>query len=170
MGIMIKQMESAEEIRGKAYVHWKSWQEAYPGIVDQRYLDALTLEKCEEIAFRWTENILVAKDEDRVIGFVGYGGSVDDEGECSGEIYAIYVLAEYYGMGVGYRLMQAGLERIRKYPKIIVRVLKENSRAIRFYERCGFAADGNEETLELGSPVTVIRMLKTDLAKEERSE
>ena len=65
-------------------------------------------------------------------------------------------------MGVGYRLMQAGLERIREYPKIIVRVLKENSRAIRFYERCGFAADGSEETLELGSPVAVIRMGKTN--------
>ena len=162
MDIIIKNMESADEIRGKAYVHWKSWQEAYPGIVDQRYLDALTLEKCEEIAFRWTENILVAKDGDRVIGFVGYGVSGDGEGECVGEIYAIYVLSEYYGMGVGYRLMQAGLERIREYPKIIVRVLKENSRAIRFYERCGFAADGSEETLELGSPVAVIRMGKTN--------
>ena len=162
MDIIIKNMESADEIRGKAYVHWKSWQEAYPGIVDQRYLDALTLEKCEEIAFRWTENILVAKDGDRVIGFVGYCVFGDGEGECAGEIYAIYVLSEYYGMGVGYRLMQAGLERIREYPKIIVRVLKENSRAIRFYERCGFAADGSEETLELGSPVAVIRMRKTN--------
>ena len=167
MDIMIKQVESADEIRGKAFVHWKSWQEAYPGIVDQRYLDALTLEKCEEIAFRWTENILVAKDGDRVVGFVGYGRSGGNEEERAGEIFAIYVLAEYYGTGVGYRLLQAGLEQIRAYPKIIVRVLKENRRAIRFYERCGFSADGSEETLDLGSPVTVIRKVKTNTTEKE---
>ncbi len=40
----IKKMESDEEIKGKAYVHWKSWQVAYKGIVDQNYLDSLTLE------------------------------------------------------------------------------------------------------------------------------
>ena len=28
-----------EEIKGKAYVHWKSWHEAYVGIVSQEYLD-----------------------------------------------------------------------------------------------------------------------------------
>ena len=53
MNIVIKKMESDDEIKGKAYVHWKSWQEAYSGIVDQRYLDSLTLEKCEKTAYRW---------------------------------------------------------------------------------------------------------------------
>lgn len=166
MSVIIKKMETADEIRGKAYVHWKSWQEAYPGIVDQRYLDALTLEKCEEIAFRWTDNILVAEDGDRVIGFVGYGSSGDGE-ERTGEIHAIYVLAEYYGQGVGYRLMQAGLERLHGYPKVVVRVLTENGRAIRFYERCGFLPVGREETLQLGSPVSVIRMVKNTGIDEE---
>ena len=52
MNIVIKKMESDDEIKGKAYVHWKSWQEAYSGIVDQRYLDSLTLEKCEKTAYR----------------------------------------------------------------------------------------------------------------------
>jgi len=45
MDIIIKKMESDAEIKGKAYVHWKSWQEAYPGMVAQSYLDKLTLEK-----------------------------------------------------------------------------------------------------------------------------
>jgi len=66
--IIIKKMETDEEIKGKAYVHWKSWQEAYPGLVDQNYLNALTLEKCEEMAYRWPENILVAKDGEKIAG------------------------------------------------------------------------------------------------------
>ena len=32
--ILIKPMETEDEIRGKAFVHWKSWQESYRGIVD----------------------------------------------------------------------------------------------------------------------------------------
>ena len=61
MNIVIKKMETDAEIKGKAYVHWKSWQEAYSGIVDQRYLDSLTLDKCEKIAFRRTDNVIIAK-------------------------------------------------------------------------------------------------------------
>ena len=159
MSITIKKMESDDEIKGKAYVHWKAWQEAYPGLVDQRYLDEQTLEKCEAIAYRWLNNIIVAKDGDRVVGFVGYGKYRSDELENTGEIFAIYILSEYYGQGVGYGLMQAGLSQLEGYPQIAVWVLKENERAIKFYERCGFHADGREETLQLGSPVTEIRMI-----------
>ena len=152
-------MESDDEIKGKAYVHWKSWQEAYAGIIDQTYLDSLTLDKCEQIAYRWTDNILIAKDGDTVVGFVGYGKYRNDELENSGEVFALYILSQYYGKGVGYRLMQAALSKLADYPKIAVRVLKENIRAIRFYERCGFRFDGSENTLELGSPVVERRMI-----------
>lgn len=34
MNITVKAMETDAEIRGKAYVHWKSWHEAYKGLVD----------------------------------------------------------------------------------------------------------------------------------------
>ena len=45
MDIEIKKMETEEETRGKAYVHWCVWHEAYPGLVSQEYLNKLTLEK-----------------------------------------------------------------------------------------------------------------------------
>ena len=152
-------MESDDEIKEKAYVHWKSWQEAYAGIIDQTYLDSLTLDKCEQIAYRWTDNILIAKDGDTIVGFVGCGKYRNDELENSGEVFALYILSQYYGKGVGYRLMQAALSKLADYPKIAVRVLKENIRAIRFYKRCGFRFDGSENTLELGSPVVERRMI-----------
>ena len=63
-------METDAEIKGKAYVHWKAWHEAYPGMVDQGYLDALTLETCEEKACRWRDNLLVGKTDDRVRGIL----------------------------------------------------------------------------------------------------
>jgi len=147
MDIVIKRMESDEEIRGKAFVHWKAWHEAYPGLVCQDYLDKLTLEKCEAMARRWTDGILVAKDGDRVVGFVGFGDRDEEEPEF-GEIFALYVLSEYYGTGVGRRLMEAGLAQLQGYPKVCLWVLKENARAIRFYEKCGFRPDGAETVSE----------------------
>ena len=44
MSLILKRMETDEEIKGKAFVHWKAWHEAYPGLVSREYLDAFTLE------------------------------------------------------------------------------------------------------------------------------
>jgi len=159
MAIAIKKMETDPEIKGKAYVHWKSWQETYPGIVAQTYLDKLTLEKCEAIACRRTDNIIVAKDGEAVVGFVGYGKCRSDDLQDAGEIFAIYILAEYCGQGVGRRLMREALSQLSACSRIAVWVLKENQRAIRFYERLGYRFDGREETLRLDSPVTEARMI-----------
>ena len=169
MNIVIKKMETDAEIKGKAYVHWKSWQEAYSGIVDQRYLDSLTLDKCEKIAFRRTDNVIIAKDGDSVIGFVGFGKYRNDELENAGlenaglenagEVFAIYILSQYYGKGIGYRLMQTALSELADHSKIAVWVLKENTKAIRFYERCGYRFDGREQIIELGCPVVAARMV-----------
>ena len=146
MGIIIRKMETDEEIRGKAYVHWQSWHEAYPGLVSPGYLEKLTLEKCEKMAFTWPQNTLVAVDEGRVVGFVCWGSCREELPE-TGEIIAIYILAEYYGTGLGRRLMEAGLEQLKEYPRVCLWVLKENRRAVRFYEKCGYRADGEEKYL-----------------------
>ncbi len=146
MEITIKKMETEEEIRGKAYVHWKAWQEAYPGLVSREYLEKLSLDKCEQMAFRFPENTLVAKEGERVLGFVCYGDR-GEEAPGVGEIFALYVLAERYGTGLGRRLMDAGLAQLRQHPEVRLWVLKENGRAIRFYEKCGFRPDGEEKEL-----------------------
>lgn len=115
MSITIKPMESEDEIKGKSYVHWKSWHEAYSGIVNWTYLDNFTLEKCTKIAFRWLDNILVAKDDDRIVGFIGYGAYRDDTLPKTGEVFSIYILKEYYNQGVGYKLMSQALEKLLLY-------------------------------------------------------
>ena len=150
MAIEIKQMETEDEIRGKAYVHWYSWHTVYAGLVDQAYLDQLTPEKMEEKAFRSTDDVLVAKDGDRVVGFVGYGKS-DEAGLEAGEIFTLYVLPAYFGIGLGLQLMNAALERLREYRQIRVWLLKENKRAYHFYQKCGFTPDGNEKLSKVGA-------------------
>ncbi|MDE6421031.1 MAG: 2-C-methyl-D-erythritol 4-phosphate cytidylyltransferase [Lachnospiraceae bacterium] len=155
----IKLMESEEEIKGKAYVHYKSWHETYTGLVDAEYLKSITLEGCTEIAYKWPDNIIVSKDGDKVIGFVGCGAYRDGTLPDHGEIFSIYVLEEYHGKKVGYELMNAAFEKLADYKKIAVWVLKGNDRAIRFYERYGFQCDGAETEIILGVPNTELRMI-----------
>lgn len=159
MEIEIKSMETDAEIRGKAYVHWRCWHAAYAGIVSPAYLSKLTPEKCTEMAFSWRDNLLVAKEGECVVGFVGYG-SRGEEAPDTGEIFALYVLPEYWGTGVSQALMEAGLERLKTYPKVALWVLKENARAIRFYEKCGFISDGNEQFLPSLNAAEIRMVLK----------
>lgn len=160
--VLIKILETEEEIQQKAYVSWKGWQEAYAGILDQSFLDTLTLERNLRNAKNWKDNTIIAKDGDRVIGFVVCGPCRDEDLPDAGEVYAIYILSEYYDQKVGYRLMRAALDRLKNHSKSVVWVLKENKRAIRFYLRCGFRFDGKEKELPLGKPVTDVRMVLYD--------
>lgn len=160
-GYPVKPMETGAEMDGKAYVHWRSWHETYGGLVDAGYLAGVTLEKCRETARRWPDNILVAKDGEKVIGFAAYGAYRDETLPGCGEIFALYVLGEYQGRQVGYGLMNAALERLAGYPRTALWVLRGNGRAIRFYERYGFCLDGARAEIALGAPCTELRMVYT---------
>lgn len=162
MGIVIKSMETEEEIRGKAFVHWKAWQEAYPGMISQEYLDSMTLEKCTKIAFHWKDGICIAKEGEKVIGFTGYGHREGDPPEV-GEVFAMYVLSDYYGKGVGKSLMDAALAQLRGFREICLWTLKENRRAIRFYQKCGFVPDGREKTNEVIDAEEIRMILKKEI-------
>lgn len=163
VNLQLKPMETPEEMEGKGYVHWKSWQEAYQGLIDPAYLNGtMTLETCVKRAYEWPDGVLAAKDGPRVIGFAGYGPYRDDALPGTGELYALYVLKEYYGKeGAGPALLHAVLARLAGYPRVALWVLKGNARAIRFYQKHGFAPDGAEQSISLGRPATVLRMIWT---------
>ena len=158
-GVEIKLMETDAEICGKAYVHFKSWHESYSDIVDADYLkNKVTLEKCEAMAKRFPDNVLIAKDGERVVGFAAYG-KYRDESFSGGEIYAIYVLEEYQKRKIGYSLMKAALEELAEYDRVALLVFKDNKKAIDFYEKVGFRPDGTENVFTLGTELTEIRMV-----------
>ena len=70
VGIAYREMaQDGSDAEDKGFVHWKSWQESYQGIVDPRYLLDLALDKCVEIARKWPENTIVAVEQ-RIVGFV----------------------------------------------------------------------------------------------------
>lgn len=137
-------MKTEDEISGKAFVHFQSWHETYEGLVDGEYMKEVTLESCGQTAHAWRENLLVAKDGNKVIGFAGYGRCRDDIMPEQGEIYALYVLQAYQGRKVGLALVNEAVESLAIFPEICLWVLKGNERAIRFYEKYGFCFNGTE--------------------------
>lgn len=100
--------EDAEQI---AKVHVKSWQTTYQKIVDEEVLSAMNWEDRVE---NWRETIkslgsqatiLVAVENDRIVGFLSGGQARQTLENCDAEIYAIYLLEESRGKGVGRQLI-----------------------------------------------------------------
>jgi hypothetical protein len=54
--------------------------------------------------------------------------------------------------------MKAGLQQLTNYPQVCLWVLKENKRAIRYYEKCVFVPNG-EELISSNIGATEIRMV-----------
>ena len=55
--------------------------------------------------------------------------------------------------------MKAALTALDSFSEIFLWVLKDNKRAIAFYQKMGFTFDGQEKMLELGKPIKEKRMV-----------
>ena len=135
-----------EDASALAHVHIESWRTTYKGIVPTDFLAALSYERRAEQWRTWLSFsdvrvfVYVAVDEqDHVVGFV-HGGKPQqaDESEYSGELYAIYLLQEHQGHGLGHMLVQRLVEsmvQVGMYTMFLW-VLKDNL-ARGFYEVLG---------------------------------
>jgi ribosomal protein S18 acetylase RimI-like enzyme len=81
-------------------------------------------------------------------------------GEHVAQLQKIYVLREFLGQGIGKPLFEAVLEHATAQPigALWLDVLKENRRAIGFYERLGFAALG-EDTYSIGAQTFLFHLM-----------
>jgi ribosomal protein S18 acetylase RimI-like enzyme len=151
-----------------ARVHVDSWQVAYKGIVPDSHLERFTVERREE-AFRAAidaglEETYLAEDDGQAIGILTIGASRDADLDITrvGEIWGIYITPDYWRRGVG-RMLVGEAEHIlrsRSYNEVVLWVLADNAAARRFYEKMGFALDGMDKMVDLGSPLKVVRYKK----------
>jgi GNAT superfamily N-acetyltransferase len=130
------------DARAIAQVHVAAWRTTYHRLVPAPFLDGLSVEAREK---RW-DAILASPDPakfalvagDPVVGFASGGVDRDGDPRFTGEIYAIYLLAEHRGRGVGRALMTEAFRRLRElgHRAALVWVLSANP-ACRFYETLG---------------------------------
>jgi ribosomal protein S18 acetylase RimI-like enzyme len=161
----------AEDARGVAAIHVRSWQAAYRGLVPESFLRSLSIEHREatwrELLENRTSDVWVAGEEGGMLGWICVGKSRDpDVDATTAELWAIYVDPNRWRRGVGHALWSRAAEHLRasEFSRVTVWVLKENAEALRFYGSIGFVADpGHEKTIELGGAELVEIRLRRDV-------
>ena len=113
-----------EDAAGIAEVHGASWDESYRGLLPDEVIDAQLAP--DGFRKRWRERltgptgspartlVAVAEDagESRLVGFVSAGPSRDGDTGCPGEIWALYLVRKYQGLGIGRALWNAGVAEL----------------------------------------------------------
>ena len=106
--------------------------------------------------------ILVAEVNGDIAGFVNFEAWEEEETpETGGEIMAIFVRPDEWGLGIGQALMREAMARLRDrgWVEVELWVFLENRRAVDFFERLGFRMDGAARNVEwYGNPVTDVRL------------
>jgi RimJ/RimL family protein N-acetyltransferase len=148
-------------------IHSLSWKATYKGIVPDEVLSSITSEKRQRyfekaLTEGWEEDAIIFKDN-KAVGLICIGKCRDmDKEDYCGEIWGIYLLPEYWNKGIGYELINWGLDELKKrnYKKVTLWVLEENLNARRFYEKIGFQHDGAAKEITIGKALKEYRYEK----------
>jgi len=135
-----------------AAVQVASWRAAYRGLLPDGVLADLSTVEWERIwAARLADPparsaVLLAEVESGdLAGFSGLGPSLDPAAPADqGQLYTIYLRQQYWNRGIGLALHSAAMRRFAElgYRSATLWVLESNARAIAFYRRTGWNADG----------------------------
>jgi ribosomal protein S18 acetylase RimI-like enzyme len=185
--VVVIRSASVSDAAQIAAVMRASWRAAYQGIIESEVIDRVTAPDGGarvRQSFRtrpWQKTVVaVAKPEarpkpdsaDGIVGYAFFGPEQDvlgapwphplspegQQGQVA-ELYALYVHPDWWSTGTGRALMDGVLHAVCAAGYLSARlwVLRDNSRARRFYERAGFAPDGASHTLQGLGGVTEIR-------------
>ncbi|MDT0442286.1 GNAT family N-acetyltransferase [Streptomyces johnsoniae] len=180
MRIEIREMTPGD-IEGVARVRIQGWRHAYRGLVPQDYLDGMR----PELFAAMLRAAAPGEPADRVhlvadargTGVIGWahpgayrpdehvderpGRPQEEAGQGSyGELYALYLVPEFIGTGVGRALLDSSLRWLagQGHRRLRLWVLRDNAMGRRFYDRVGLVADGAVRTDAIaGMPVNEVR-------------
>jgi GNAT superfamily N-acetyltransferase len=143
-------LEDAGEI---AHVHVESWRSTYAGILPDKYLAGLDETLRERLWREWLSGetfVLVAEKNGHVVGFAHAGAIREEVEACDAQLYAIYLLKEAQGLGIGTALLRGIVAELtdRNFKSLAVWVLERNRSRV-FYEKTG-AHLANSKVIEIG--------------------
>ncbi|MFS0691020.1 GNAT family N-acetyltransferase [Sporosarcina sp. 179-K 8C2 HS] len=129
------------DAEGIARVHVDSWRTTYKGIVSESVLQDLSYEQRAE---NWRRGIgknalYVAENErGKIVGFATGGKERTGKYDADGELYAIYLLHEVQGQGIGKKLTESIAQNLKEqgFTSMLVWVLEQNT-SKKFYESLG---------------------------------
>ena len=139
-----------QDIIEVAELHVKIWEEVYRGVLDDEFLDKITVGERNKQWRKFLENkgereLFLAEvrkqNKAKIAGFVACGPARDENFEQNfpGEIYTIYVDKKYWRQGIGSELFSLAKNFLQKkglFP-FYLWVLKELTDSRKFYESMG---------------------------------
>ena len=160
-------VRSAEfgDARGIATVRVRGWQAGYAGLIPTPYLDSMDVaSNCVRVQ-KWLRNASVQQSHwvclegSEIIGWaLTFDHARDhDLPSQTSELVACYVLPAVWGRGAGFSLCAHALRALKQRGKksVVLWVLADNERAIRFYRRQGFDLDGQSKSEQLTEHIDV---------------
>jgi ribosomal protein S18 acetylase RimI-like enzyme len=144
-------------------VHVRAWQAAYRNVMPDEYLNGLRAEDRGAMWHRQIESaggtgLLVSVVDGSVVGFAAFGPCADDP--QIGELYAINIDPDHWGLGVGRELLQEATGHLvdSGFRELVLWVVPQNDRARGLYESEGWFSDGQTRDDEvLGATVREMR-------------
>ena len=166
---MVIRRATTEDVNSIARIYHDSVLAAYDGIATNEYLAQRNLADCEK---QWSvnvrndeNNVVVAEKNGIIYGLASFGSARDDD-VCefeTGELKAVYVSPNEWSRGIGRKLCDYSMTFLSNSGKnaVLLWVLSCNFRAIRFYERAGFTADGKTKAVTMGDRLMAVRYIRT---------
>jgi GNAT superfamily N-acetyltransferase len=164
-----------EDAARVARVHTLGWRQGFAGLLPEDFLASRVMEPdvwTSRIAEPAPYAVLVAQPPDvaedaSVCGFVAVGPALPPAptSQRCGQLYAIYVLADVWGAGVGFALHSAAMTALRAagFIEAVLWHLEGNTRALTFYQRQGWQETSTMQVEELGGVDAWQRLLRLPL-------
>ena len=162
---------AAVHTAGLAAVHTASWREAYADLLPADFLARRVVPES-----RWVGSLWVGDDRPTFVAaigarVVGFASVAESEGEPGvGQLYALYLLAAYWGQGLGHRLHRRGMGWLveRGFTEAVLVVLTDNHRTVAFYRRQGWVDDGPAVPDVIGGRTVRVSPMRRRLGDAQR--
>jgi len=158
-----------------AEVGMSSWEAAYKDILSADYIrekNASRLEQFKRNITNENNEQYVIQLDGKTIGIMKIALPVDDDlDDTFYEVHFIYLNPDYFRRGIGTQAIKFAFDKARELGKknVSIWVFSENTRTIKFYEKCGFVRDGKRAMQDRGRPVEIIRMQSSLLGSHSNS-
>ena len=152
-----------------AEIHARSWEAAYKDMLPMEFIkekNATRNELWHRIITDENKIYYIIQANGKTAGLMAVAPPLDDDADDSVyELRAIYLNPDYFRRGIGSKAMDFAFHKARELGKTTMTVwtFAENLNTIKFYEKCGFVADGSTKTLEYGKIMDCVRMRRDGL-------
>ena len=153
-----------EDLKEVANIAVSGWKEAYRGIIEEEYLNNMSVEETyQKIKGGYQENkYIVAELKSEIVGFCRYTSNYSKSDEnADGEIIALYVKPKLKYNGIGTKMFSYVMNEFKENGKqrIVLGCLKENYPSRKFYESMGGVAGKCKESEFCGKKYEIISYL-----------